>query len=260
MKSILIGSFMLYLCIPAIINAELFTDPSTNIGGKNLVVGAEYSGVMNEYDLDTKNLPVQSERALLKVTTGLTDWFDIYLKAGGARLLLDYKELDTTVTKNFDSKMQAGFGAGARIRILNYVNSMTQVYWQGGGFFFKNSGTIEKWNDTAQTQTTTDRDIKWLELYTGIGVAKRMEYVELNFGLGLSEVKWWLDDTVRQQMGTIITSGRTKRDSFEIRNPIIGFVGIDFVLPLEYRISAQAGIRGMNSAEFTVAISQGLEK
>ncbi len=260
MKSILIGAFMHYLCIPAVINAELFTDPSTNIGRKNLVVGVEYSGTMNEYNLDTRNLPVKSERALLKVTTGLTDWLDIYLKAGGTRLLLDYRELDASVVKNFDPKMQVGFGGGVRMRLLNYVNSGTQVYWQGGGFFFKNSGTIEKWNDTAQTQTTTNRDIKWLDLYTGIGVAKRMDYVEVNFGVGFSEVKWWLDDSVYQNTGNITTSGRTKRDSFEIRNPLIGFLGIDFVLPLEYRISAQAGIRSMNSAEFTIAISQGLEK
>jgi hypothetical protein len=258
MKSILIGTFMLYLCIPAVINAELFTDPSSNIGQKNLVVGAEYSGVMSEYDLDTKNLPISSERALLKVTTGLTDWFDIYLKAGGSRMILDYKELDAAVTKNFDSKMQAGFGAGARVRLLNYVNSGTQIYWQGGAFFSKNSGSIEKLNIT--TQTTTDRDIKWLDLYTGIGISKRMDFVELNFGVGFSEVKWWLEDTVRQQTGTITTSGRSKRDSFEIRNPVIGFIGIDFILPLEYRLSAQAGIRDMKNAEFTVAISQGLEK
>jgi hypothetical protein len=142
---------------------------------------------------------------------------------------------------------------------LNYVNSGTQVFLQGGGFFFKNTGTIEKSNNI--TQTTTDRSIKWLDLNAGIGVSKRIDYAEFNFGIGLSDIKWWIDDTIKQKIiGGGTASGQSKRDSFEVRNPLFGFFGVDFVLPLEYRLSAQVGIRSAKSAEFTVAISQGLEK
>jgi hypothetical protein len=258
MKIVLISLFTLFLFAPPMVKAELFTDPSTNVGKKNLVVGAEYSGIINEYDLDTKNLPIQSERALLKATTGLSDRLDIYIKGGGASLLLDYRELDASVTSNFDSKMQFGFGAGAHLLLLNFVNSRTQVFLQGGGFYFKNSGTIEKSNDIVQT--TTDRTIKWLDLNAGIGITKRIDFTEFNFGLGFSDVKWWLDDTIMQKTGTATTIGKSKRDSFELKNPLFGFFGVDFILPLEYRLSAQAGIRSSKSAEFTVSISQGLEK
>jgi hypothetical protein len=258
MKRVILGLFMFLVLVPAGSRAELFTDPAVNVGKKNLVVGAEYSGIRNEYDLDTKDLPVQSQRALLKATTGLTDWFDIYIKGGGASLLLNYKEVDSSVTKNFDSKMEFGAGAGARLRLLNSVNSRTQLFIQGGGFFFKNSGTIEKSNNIVQT--TTNRTIQWLDLNAGIGISKRVDYAEFNIGLGFSDIKWWLDDTVMQKTGSATSTGQSKRDSFEIKNPLFGFFGIDFILPLEYRISIQAGIRNSNSGEFTVAVSQGLEK
>ena len=50
------------------------------------------------------------------------------------------------------------------------------------------------------------------------------------------------------------------RDSFENQSPVFGFFGLDFVLPYEYKISAQAGIRNIDEAEFSIALSQGLLK
>jgi len=257
MKDIITGALLL-LFAPAALEAQLFTDPSANIGKKNLFVGAEYSSITSKYDLDTGNLPVTSKRALLKVTAGLTDWLDIYFKGGGVSLMLDYKDTDDSVVKNFNlTKMKPGFGAGTRIRLMNFVNSGTQVFFEGGGFFFNMDDTIE-WS---YPDKTVSRELRWLDIYTGLGVSRRIDFVDLNFGIGLSEIKWWMKDDVATKEGTSTSTVHTPwRDSFETKNPVLGFLGIDFVLPHEYRISAQAGIRNMDNAAVTVSVSQGLEK
>jgi hypothetical protein len=259
MKNIAAGALLLFF-MPVALEAQLFTDPASNIGKKNLVVGAEYSSISSTYDLDTSDLPITSQRALLKVTAGLADWLDIYFKGGGVSLLLDYKEIDDTVVKNFNpNKMQPGFGAGTRIQIMNLVNSGTRVFFEGGGFFFKTNDNIE-WSYPGKA-VENDREMRWLDLYAGVGVSRRIDFVDLNFGIGLSEIKWWMKDDVREKVGTVTSTVRSPwRDSFETRNPVLGFLGIDFVLPHEYRISAQAGIRNLDNAMVTVSVSQGLEK
>ncbi len=260
MKRILVGALLLTLGVTPALRAELFTNPAVNVGGKNLFVGAEYSSVASEYNLDTKDLPITSHRALLKVTAGLTDWLDIYLKGGGVDLLLDYESLDDHVSQNFDTgKMRPGFGAGTRIQLLNHVDSGTRVFLQGGGFFFTAKGSAE-WNYEGST-VVKDRSMRWLDLNVGVGVSKRIDFIDLNAGLGLSEIKWWIKDTKRERIGTVTSSTISPwRDSFETRNPVMGFLGLDFILPHEYRLSAQAGIRSMDAAEITVSVSQGLEK
>jgi hypothetical protein len=133
------------------------------------------------------------------------------------------------------------------------------VFLQGGGFFFSTSGSAE-WNTTGR-MVVKDRSMRWLDLNVGVGVARRIDFVDLNAGLGLSEIKWWIRDTRRERVGTeVITTHSDWRDSFETRNPVMGFLGIDFILPHQYRLSAQAGVRSMNAAEITVSVSQGLEK
>lgn len=260
MKKILVGALLLTLCATPALRAELFTNPAVNIGKKNLFVGAEYSSIMSEYNLDTRDLPIASQRALLKVTAGLTDWLDIYVKGGGVSLLLDYKSLDDNVSSNFDTgKMKPGFGAGTRIQLLNHEDSGTRVFLQGGGFFFANQGSVE-WNYPGKT-VVKDRSMRWLDLNVGIGVSKRIDFIDLNAGVGFSEIKWWIKDNTKERIGTVTSTVHSPwRDSFETRNPILGFLGIDFVLPYEYRLSAQAGVRSMNAAEITLSVSQGLEK
>lgn len=260
MKNILVGALLLTLCAPPALRAELFTNPSANIGKKNLFVGAEFSSVMSEYDLDASELPISSQRALLKVTAGLTDWLDVYVKGGGVTLRLDYREIDDNVVSNFDTdKMKPGFGAGTRIRILNHVNTGTRVFLQGGGFFFNANESIE-WSYPGKT-VIKDRDMRWLDLYAGIGISRRIDFIDLNAGIGFQEIKWWIKDNVNERIGTVTSTSRTPwRDSFETKNPVVGFLGIDFILPYEYRLSVQSGFRNMENAEITISVSQGLEK
>ncbi len=259
MRNILAGALLL-LVMPAAVDAQLFTDPSTNIGRKNLFVGAEFTTMRSIYDLDTSELPINSERALLKVTAGLTDWLDIYVKGGGVKLYLDYKEIDDNVVKNFNpDKMKPGFGAGTRIRLLNFIDSGATVFFHGGGFYYTANDNIE-WAYTGKT-VTKDRSMRWLDLYMGIGMTKRIDFVDLNCGIGFSEIKWWLKDDVGEKVGTVTSTVHNPwRDSFETRKPMLGFLGLDFVLPYEYRLSAQVGIRDMDNTAVTVSLSQGLEK
>jgi hypothetical protein len=259
MRNIAAGAILL-LFAPAVLQAQMFTDPATNIGVKNLVVGAEYTSITAQYDLDSSNLPITSQRALLKVTAGLTDWLDIYIKGGGVKLMLDYKDNDDNVVKNFNpKKMKPGFGAGTRIRLLNFENSGTRVFFDGGGFFFKTNDTIE-WSYPGET-LVKKRDMQWLDLYAGLGVSKRIDFVDLNFGIGFSDIKWWMKDDISDRIGTVTSTVHTPwRDSFETKNPVLGFLGIDFVLPHQYRISVQGGVRNMDNAAITVSVNQGLEK
>ena len=270
----IINAFVLAIIIfiPHTASGEMLGNPGTQIGGKNLFVGIEYTSIMHMYDIDTEGLDTKSERISLKVTTGLTEWLDLFVRAGAANLNLDYKSNDyiyktSTVSttwgnasKNFNSDFTAGFGAGTRIRLLNFKNSQTRVFFQGGGFFFKTDNDI-RWDLPDGSIITKNREMKWADLYAGLGVSKRMDYIDLTFGLGFSEIWWEISDENLQQVGTSITKNQMpKRDSFEIKSPLFGFIGLDFVLPYEYRISLQAGIRSVDEAEFSIAFSQGLEK
>ncbi len=194
------------------------------------------------------------------MTAGLTDWLDIYVKGGGVNLSLDYKETDDNAVDNFNpDKMKPGFGAGTRIRLLNFVNSGTTVFFQGGGFYFTAKDDMG-WVYPGKT-VTTNRNMRWLDIYMGLGVTKRIDFVDLNFGVGFSEIKWWIKDDVGEKIGTVTSTVHSPwRDSFETKTPVMGFLGLDFVLPYEYRLSAQVGVRDMDNASVTVAISQGLEK
>ena len=259
MKNIIAAFFILLIFYPGELCADILSNPGVQVGKKNLFVGIEYSNIIHEYELDTDELETSSERISVKVTTGLNDWLDIFLKAGGASLMLDYKK-ESNAVKNYDSNMEAGFGAGARLRLLNFVDSQTRVFLQGGGFFFKTNDDIQ-WQRDALTSFSIERDVKWADMYAGLGIAKRMDFVDLNFGVGFSQIKWWIQDVEMTKIGNAVTSStKPERNSFERLNPVYGFIGLDFVLPYEYRISAQVGIRNMDEAEFSIAISQGLEK
>lgn len=239
--------------------SDMLGNPGFQVGKKNLFVGVEYSNIIHEYELDTNGLETISERINLKATTGITDWFDIFVKAGGADLTLDYQDKHNA-TKNFESDMNVGFGVGGRLRLLNFVDSRTRVFLQGGGYFFKTNGDIQ-WQMDTTTSSSTERDIKWADMYAGVGVAKRMDFIDLNFGVGFSQIKWWISDVEVTKVGSALNKvTRPERSSIESKNPIFGFIGLDFILPYEYRISAQAGIRNMDEAEFSIAISQGLER
>jgi len=259
MKDIRSILFILALFFPTMLQADLIGNPGTQVGGKNLFVGLELSNNVHFYDLDTNDLKTSSDRISLKVTTGLNDWLDIFIKGGGASLMLDYKE-ESGAIKNFDSDFKAGFGGGTRVRLLNFVNSRTRVFFQGGGFFFKTNDDIQ-WNQSDGSILTREREIKWADFYCGLGVSKRMDYIDFTFGVGFSEIKWWIEDIDVTKSGVVETRVPLElKESLETVNPIFGFLGLDFVLPLEYRISLQAGIRNIDEYEFSVAVSQGLEK
>ena len=254
MKNILTAIFILMVFPPNHICADMLGNPGVQVGGKNLFVGIEYSSIMHEYKLDTNGIETTSERVSLKVTAGLSDWFDIFVKAGAANLMLDYKK-ERNAIKNFDSDFSAGFGLGGRLRLFNFVDSETRVFVQGGGYLFKSEDDF-RYKEEDKT-INTDREIKWADMYFGFGIAKRMDFIDLNFGVGYSQIKWWINDV--EYDGNRETT-LDQRDSFDSLNPIYGFIGLDFILPYEYRISAQVGIRNMDEAEFSVALSQGLEK
>lgn len=260
MKKIFTFLLILYVFLPNMIFADMLGNPNEQVGKRNLFVGVEYSSSIHIYDLDTVDgLETSSERVTLKVTTGLSDRIDIFLKAGGSNLMLDYKK-ERNAIKNFDSDMSVGFGGGTRIRLLNFVDSGTRVFFQGGGFFFTANDNFQ-WQKNIQTTTDVQREIKWLELYASMGIVKRMDFIDLNFGVGFSDLKWWINDVEIDKVGSIENRiVKPERDSFEIKNPFFGFIGLDFILPYEYRISAQAGIRNLDEAEFSVAISQGLQR
>lgn len=255
MKNTIAAFFAFLLCLPGLSSGQWFGNPGTNIGKKNLVVGVEYSQIMHTYELDVNKLPTVNERFKLRVTAGLTDWFDIYVEGGGAGLMLDYKENDANAVKNFDSDFKAGLGLGTRIQLLNFLNSQTRVFLQGGGFYFKTDDTIN-WGSIIK-----NRDMKWADLYIGLGVVKRIDFMDVSAGVGFSDIKWWMRDTIEEHVGNAIHWDKKPwRDSFEISNPVFGFLGFDFILPYEYRISLQAGITNIDDIGFSVALSQGLEK
>lgn len=252
---------------PCILHADILGNPGFQVGSKNLFVGVEYTSIMQKFDLDTSDLETSSERISLKVTTGLSDNFDIFLKAGGAKLNLDYAGNNYVyqnvnygyADKNYDSDMNVGFGGGARLRLLNFVDSGIRVFVHGGGYYFQTDGEIH-WQTGAGT-FIKEREVKWADIYGGLGLAKRFDYIDVNIGVGFSEIKWWINDVDVTKVGSSTTRTTVpERDSFEYKSPVFGFIGFDFVLPHEYRISAQAGIRNLDEAEFSIAVSQGLEK
>jgi len=264
--------FAVSIILPTAASGEMIGNPGTQIGEKNLFVGIEYASGMHIYDIDTQDLDTSSERVTFKVTTGLTDWFDLYIRAGGASLTLDYKDNNYmhktpnltqrwgNSSKNFESDFSAGFGTGARVRLFNFPNSRVRIFFQGGGFFFKSKDDI-RWDLSDGSSVTKNRDIKWADFYGSLGIAKRTDYLDISIGVGFSEIWWEISDENLVNVGTTTTKNQIpNRDSFEVKNPVFGFIGFDFVLPYEYRISAQAAVRNINEAEFSVAISQGLEK
>lgn len=248
------------------VSAEMFGNPAVQIGKKDLSVGLEYTYAMQTFDLDTSDLDITSQRANLKATTGLTDWLDIFLKAGGAALAQDYennnyayRNLGYAVT-GYDSDMGLGFGGGARVQLYENVDSGFRLFLEGGGYYSKTEGTIV-WEPNALTTFTRERETRWADVYTGAGMAKRIDFVDLHLGVGFSQVKWWIADTDIEARG--VSASRTimpERDSWEAGNPVFGFFGIDFVLPQAYRLSFQAGARTLENAEFSIALSQGLQR
>jgi len=271
MKRAIAASALLLMGLPGLLFADMLGNPGTQVGKKNLVVGAEFSAVTQTYDIDTTDLDIASERANLKVTTGLTDWLDVFIKIGAGNLTMKYKDNNYSYTahgfdvsgnavSNYESDMNVGFGGGGRIRLLNRVDSGFRIFVQGGAYYLKTNGEAS-WETDAVTTFTKERDTKWLDVYAGAGIAKRMDYIDLHAGVGFSQVHWWIQDTdVIKVVNSESSFIRPERDSWEMKNPIFGFLGVDFVLPHEYRLSVQAGVRNMENAEFSVAISQGLDR
>jgi len=265
-------TLLMLLFVSQAAHSEMFANPGTQVGYKNLFVGIEYSTLSQVYDIDTLDLTTQSERVTVKVTTGLSDWFDLYFRAGGASLTMDYKENNYVyqtssgsstwgnASKNFDSDFVPGFGAGIRMRLMNFENARTRVFFQGSGFFIKADDTIQ-WDLDDGSMMTKNREIKWADFNAGLGMVKRMDYIDFTFGIGFSEIWWEITDENRQEIGTATVRNQVpSRDSFEMNNPVYGFVGIDFVLPLEYRLSLMAGVKNSDEAEFSVSLSQGLDR
>ena len=98
LKYALIIAFIIGM--PKVALSEMLGNPGTQVGEKNLFVGVEYSSTAQIFDLDTEDLDTISDKITLKVTTGLTEWLDIYFRAGGAKLKLDYKKGLTIPTQS----------------------------------------------------------------------------------------------------------------------------------------------------------------
>lgn len=246
--------------------AEILGNPGTNVGEKNLFVGVEYSSITNTYDFDTTDLDTRHERAGVKITVGLSDRFDVFIRGGGASVTMDYSSNNYRyhglgyAVDDFDSDFKASFGAGARLRLFNFVDSGTRVYVEGGGYMVNANGEI-RWNQSDGSTFIKKRDMRWVDMYAALGIARRLDYIDLTFGAGFSNIWWQFDDVDITRSGTTESRiPRATRDSFEFDNPVFGFIGLDFLLPLEYRISIQAAVRNLDTAEFGVALSQGLQK
>lgn len=261
MKTRMLQLAVCLLVLQGTAGAEMFNNPSQNIGKKNLFVGLEYATTDHEYELDTKTtVPVSSERISLKVTAGLTDWLDLYIKGGGADMTQDYKETSTSVVSNYESDKSAGIGLGARMRLLNFEDSRTRVFLSAATYYFKSDSQYEIANSTVDREIVY-RDMKWLDMSFGAGIAKRIDFVDLNAGVGFHEVKWWMKDRIERVQGTASSFiQKDWRDSFEMEAPVFGFIGIDFILPSAYVISAQAGITDLDQTQFNISISQGLRR
>ncbi len=267
-----ISVIVLLLFVSGAAYGEMFANPGSQVGYKNLYVGLEYSTVTQVYDIDTSDLDLSSERAFLKVTTGLSDWFDIYFRAGGATLDMDYKKNNYiyktstgstrwgNASKNFESDYVPAFGAGARMRIMNFENSRTRVFVQGGGLMFKADDNIT-WDLDDGSMMTKNREMKFVDINVGAGLVKRLEYADLTIGAGFSEIWWEINDENLQKIGTATVRNQVPaRDSFETKSPAYGFIGLDFILPREYRISLMANVKNADEAEFSVSLSQGLQR
>ncbi len=265
MRFIIAPVIVFMLCCTGTVSADMFGNPAVQIGKKNLSVGLEYTYALQTLDFDTRTIDITSQRANLKLTTGLTRWFDIFAKVGGASLMQDYENnyyayqnLGYAIS-NYDSKMNIGFGGGGRLNLYTNVDSGLRFFVEGGGYYLRTEGTIV-WQTNALTTFTKDRETRWADVYAGAGLAKRMDFVDLHLGFGVSQVEWWITDMdVKATGNTVNRFAQPERSSWELGNPLFGFVGIDFVLPLEYRFSVQAGVRTLDNAEFSIAISQGLE-
>ena len=265
---ILFVFFIGNLCISSYGLTDILGNPSTQVGKKNLNVGIEYTTITRTFDLDTKDIDTNSERITVKATTGLTDWLDVYIKAGGANLRLNYKEnnyayqnLGTSV-KDYNSDFSAGLGAGARLRLLNFVNSGTRVFLHGDCFAFQTNDDIV-WNLLDGSVFTKNRDMKYGDIHVGLGISKRMDFVDFTVGVGYTTIWWEIEDIdieERISPSSISKIPLEKRDSWETKNPVFGFIGFDFILPREYRVSIQAGLSNLENTEIGIAVSQGLER
>ena len=259
MKRTVALTLAVILVLPMAAWSQMVGNPMQQVGKRNLFVGLEYSTRAHEYKVDATALETSRDMAAIKVTTGLTDWFDVFLKGGGASLKLDY-EKESGAIKNFESDYSGGFGGGGRLRLLNFVNTETRVFLQGEGFFFKASDTIE-WNRLDGGTFIKDREITWADLSVALGVTKRWDYVDVTIGAGFADVWWEIDDVEITRSGTTVSNiPLATRDSFESKDPVFGFVGVDFILPYEYRLSLQAGVTDSDQTCFSLAISQGLEQ
>jgi len=142
---------------------------------------------------------------------------------------------------------------------MHFADSQTSVFLQGGGFYFKTDETIE-WDYFDRTMIK-NRDMKWADFYCGLGVVKRIEFMDLNAGIGYSQIQWWMKDNIEVREGNAISwDSKPWRDSYESNNPVFGFLGVDFILPYEYRVSVQTNLTNVDNYGFAIAISQGLQR
>jgi len=184
MKQTIASILALLIGGAGLVHADMLGNPGMQVGVKNLFVGIEYSTAVQTLDFDTTELDLTTERANLKVTTGLKNWFDIYLKVGGASLMQDYENNSYSyrslgyAISNYDSDMNVGFGGGGRLRLYNNVDTGLRLFVQGGGYYCTTEGEIS-WQKDALTTFTKDRETTWADVYVGAGIAKRMDFVDL---------------------------------------------------------------------------------
>ncbi len=238
-------------------SGNLIGNPGVNVGKKNLVVGFEYSYMSRELETMT-----YSNRYLLKATTGLSDWFDIYLTGGAADLKMNYYQNSSMGSTLYDysSNASVGAGFGVRIQLMNFENRNTRVFIMGDVFGFRTNGEFIEDMGGGQ-QNVLQRETLWIDGRFALGITFGFEILELSFGAGAAGVQRRIDDVKITR--TTLTSSEVllaRTEPFDYPKAAFGFIGLDFVLPLEYRLSFQIEGHNLEEGRISFAISQGLEK
>ena len=261
-KSVRIFILICVLIITALFSGSasgnLIGNPGMNVGKKNLVVGLEYSYMSRKLETMT-----YSNRYLLKATTGLSEWLDIYLTGGGADLSMDYYESKSKVNStiyDYSSNASGGVGFGVRMRIMNFENRNTRVFIMGDIFGFRTNGEFIEDLGGGQ-QNVLQRDTIWIDGRCALGITFGFELVELSFGVGAAGVQRRMDDVkITRSALTSTKVPQARTEPLDYPKPAFGFIGFDFILPLEYRLSFQISGHNIDEGRFSFAISQGLEK
>jgi len=200
------------------------------------------------------------------VTTGLADWLDVYLRAGAAQLLHDYRNNEYVqqylgqVSKGYDGGPRLGLGGGGRLWWRGHAGARVAGFLQADAYYVRSEGTIQAARDTSRV-VRRDRKLDWADVGAAVGLARQGSAAAVHFGVGISEAWWRIRDTDQvQHAGFGWRVGYPTRSTWEVHEPVFVFAGVELLLPHEFRISTQGAVRTAESFAIGVAVCQGLER